>query len=64
MAKIALFPRQLVEQVTLENRTSGDNPVLFGTITQENFDELLAAGAEFEDLEDSHDHEEAEYFED
>ena len=66
MAKIALSPHQLADnpKITLEIRRSGDSLVLFGMIKQKDLDELLAAGAELEDLEDSHDREDADYFED
>ena len=58
MARVTVSIPEIVHpRISLEARKSGDRILLFGAVDAEDFDRLLAAGAEFEDVEDTHDRE-------
>ena len=63
-ARVAVpIPLLVNPKITLEVGRAGDKIVLFGAMDPEQFDELLAAGAEIEDMEDGHDREKPDHWE-
>ena len=66
MRKVKLNPEKHIDDASIEFAVFevGERYFLSAKISKERFEQLLLSGAATEDLEDSHDREEPECFED